>query len=69
MMLNMDVIAVLSLAVIIPTWLLVGTMAARDTDARGRSGRWVGVAWVLCFPIGLLLWVHARRSPRSAHNV
>ena len=46
-------------------WMLLGTAAARDADARGQEGRWVGVAWVLCFPLGVALWLNARRFPRQ----
>jgi len=44
-------------------WMLLGTAAARDADARGQEGRWVGVAWVLCFPLGVALWLNAADSP------
>ncbi len=54
------------LLVLIPLWLLLGTAAARDADARGRDGRLVGVAWVLCWPVGVVLWMDCRRSERMS---
>lgn len=62
----MDLFVFLVWAAAIPVWLLLGTWAARDADARGGRGRWVGVAWVLCFPVGVLLWMNARRRPLLA---
>jgi hypothetical protein len=55
-------------ALLIPAYFLLATAAARDADARGHSGRWVGVAWVLCLPLGILLWLDARRSPKTRES-
>ena len=61
---------VLLMVVLIPLWLLLGTAAARDADAGGRhrQGRWVGVAWVLCWPVGVVLWMNSRRCERAAER-
>ena len=61
-----DLGVVLLMVAVIPLWLLLGTAAARDAGGRGRQGRWVGVAWVLCWPVGVLLWMDSRRYEREA---
>lgn len=64
----MNLIVLLLMAAFVPAWLLLGTRAARDADARCEAGRLVGVAWVLCVPIGVLLWMKARRRPLLASD-
>lgn len=46
-------------------WLIGAPYVARDADARGHDGRVVGLAWLLIWPVGLVLWLSALRSPRT----
>ena len=56
---------VLAVAALVVGWARLVTVAARQVDARGRNGGIVGAALLLCFPIGILLWLRALRSQPS----
>lgn len=55
-----DWMALLLTGAIVPAWLYTATLAARDADRRGANGGLVGAAWVLLWPIGVVLWIMAR---------
>lgn len=46
-------------------WLIGAPYVARDADARGHDGRLIGLAWLLIWPVGLVLWLSTLRSPRA----
>ena len=58
------VAAVTLFVVVAAVYLFGATYVARDADARGHDGRLIGLAWLLVWPVGLLLWLMTLRSPR-----
>lgn len=57
-----DWLALILVALGIPAWLMLGVWIARDADRHGAHGGTVGAAFVLLWPLGVLLWLHARST-------
>lgn len=58
--------AILVLSIVFGAIILIGApYVARDADARGHDGRLIGLAWLLSWPVGLVLWLSTRRAPRT----
>lgn len=61
-----DLVAVIGIVALVVGWMFFALLIARDTDRHGGNGGLTGAAFVLMWPLGILLWLRSRATSRES---